>query len=238
MATIIPAILSATQEGVMQKLLHAKAFASEVQIDIVDGTFTHPSTWPYSTGHMLKTPDVPALPHMDSLRVELDLMVDDPEKTLGTWMKTGATRILFHLESTTHLTEIIQSMQKEYGYDKDFMTEALSIGVAVGQETPLELLEPYVPLIDYVQFMGIKRIGVQGQPFSQDVLRTISIFKKRHPHIPIQVDGGVTLQTAIPLLQIGVSRLVVGSALWQTPNPAETYAQFEELTLKHGLFRN
>lgn len=236
MAIIIPAILSSTSEEVMQKLLHAKNFATEVQIDVVDGRFTHPASWPYSTGDMLSTKDVPALPHMEALRVELDLMVDDPERTLGTWMKTGATRILFHAESTTHLRELLKSMKEEYGYDKDFMTESLSVGVAIGQETPLELLEPYVSLIDYVQFMGIKRIGIQGQPFSSDVLRTISLFKKKHPHVPVQVDGGVTLETAIPLLRLGVSRLVVGSALWNTPHPAETYKQFEELTQQYGLY--
>ncbi len=235
-AVIIPAILAQTEEEVAQKLLHAKEFAKEVQIDIVDGRFANPASWPFAGHDISKDGKISPLPHTDVLRLEIDLMVDDPEEMLATWMATGATRILFHAESTLNMNAILERMKREYGYEKGFMSEALSVGIAVSQATNLELIEPYLPHIDYVQFMGIKRIGVQGQPFSGDVLATIRRFKEAHPNMEVQVDGGITLEVAKQLLTLGVSRLVVGSALWGAGDPKERYEEFVSLTEQYGIY--
>lgn len=236
MAVIIPAILARTEEEVAQLLLHAKEFATEVQVDIVDGVFAKPASWPYAEGALVEGRSLSPLPHLESLRVELDLMVNDPEETLATWMNTGATRILFHQESTLHMRELLQRMRTEYGYDREFLSGALSVGIAIGEQTRLELLEPYVPEINYVQFMGIKRIGSQGQPFSSDVFAHIRRFRAMYPAIPVQVDGGITLAVAKQLLELGVSRLVVGSSLWNAEDPKKRYQEFCELTEHYGIY--
>jgi hypothetical protein len=103
-------------------------------------------------------------------------------------------------------------------------------------DTHLELLEPYLDSIDYVQFMGIKRIGVQGQPFSSDVLNKIKMFRSKHPQIPVQVDGGVSVETATLLLSLGVSRLVIGSRLWNSDNPEQVFTELTELGDHYGLY--
>lgn len=236
MATIIPAILESTSEGVAQKLLHALDFATDVQVDVVDGVFSHPATWPYHEGLMTQAGPLAPFTHADKISIELDLMVDDPERTLTTWMNLGARRIVLHLESTLNMKSILQTLAREYGHDKGFMTDSLAVGIAINIDTHLELLEPYIDSIDYVQFMGIKRIGVQGQSFAPEVLHKIEVFRAKHPEIPIQVDGGVTLESAPKLLALGVSRLVTGSAIWGSDNPAETYHALEELTQEHGLY--
>lgn len=236
MATIVPAILAASEEAVAQQLLHVKDFASEVQIDIVDGSFAKPASWPYSEQAVNNGTRLPELPHTDALRIELDLMIDDPELTLETWMATGATRLLFHIESTHTMRQILHRMKTEFGHDKDFMTGSLAVGIAMNQTTHLELIEPYLSEIDYVQFMGIQRIGVQGQPFSKEVFTLIERFRKKYPHMPVQVDGGVSITVAAELLSLGVSRLVVGSALWTADNPIERFKELESLTERYGIF--
>jgi ribulose-phosphate 3-epimerase len=102
--------------------------------------------------------------------------------------------------------------------------------------TDLALLEPYLPDVDYVQFMGIKNIGKQGQPFATEVLNKIAVFRKNHPDTPIQVDGGVNHQSAALLLAAGVSRLIVGSALWHAKNIQAEYEQLVALTEQHGIY--
>ena len=54
--------------------------------------------------------------------------------------------------------------------------------------------------------------------------------------MPIQVDGGVSLESAPVLLQAGVSRLVVGSALWRAPDFNKALQAFNELTQTHGFY--
>lgn len=236
MATIVPAILETTNEEVAQKLLRSKDFATEVQIDIVDGSFASPATWPYREGLMTPLGVLSPLAHSETLSIELDLMIDDPERSLHTWMSLGARRMLFHLESTTEMKTILLQLRRDYGHDKGFMSDALAVGIALQQETNLELLEPYLDAIDYVQFMGIKRIGVQGQPFAPEVLTKIHLFRSKHPDMMVQVDGGVTLETAPELLSLGVSRLIVGSGIWKAENPARAYGQYHALIEQFGLY--
>ncbi len=235
MVQIVPAILATTATDIAQKILISKDITTDVQIDIVDGSFASPATWPFSEGTLLSSVVLPPFPHSDDINIELDLMVDDPERSLSAWMSLGARRILFHLESTLHMKEILETLKRDYGYEKGFMTSSLSVGIAVNIETRMELLEPYLDSVDYVQFMGIKRIGVQGQPFAKEVLAKIDIFRKKHPDVPIQVDGAVSLETAPALLALGVQRLIVGSALFSSMNIAQTYTQFTALALQNGI---
>jgi ribulose-phosphate 3-epimerase len=166
----------------------------------------------------------------------MDMMVRDPEQVTGSWITAGATRILAHLESTTYLPRLITDLKLKYGHEKGFASQSLSFGLALNIDTSLDMLEPYLDDIDYVQFMGIKDIGKQGQPFATEVLNKIAVFRTKHEDIPIQVDGGVNLESAALLLNAGVSRLIVGSALWKASNLKIAYAQFEALTEKHGLY--
>ena len=84
--------------------------------------------------------------------------------------------------------------------------------------------------------MGIKHVGRQGEPFDQDVFMTIKRFRARHPNVPIQVDGGVSLHTAPKLLELGVSRLVVGSGIWKAPSVSGAIQELKEITLERGIY--
>lgn len=235
MAIIVPAILPTSRHDLDEKLARLVGIAQEVQIDIVDGVFASPPTWPYAEAHT-EFGDVGELPFLDDFHYEMDLMVKDPELLTGSWISAGATRILAHLESTTYLPRLITDLKVKYGHEKGFASDLLSFGLAVNIETSLELLEPYLAETDYVQFMGIKSIGKQGQPFATEVLNKIAVFHGKHPDMPIQVDGGVNLESASLLLGAGVSRLVVGSALWRAPDLRIAYQQFVDLIDSRGLY--
>ena len=84
--------------------------------------------------------------------------------------------------------------------------------------------------------MGIRNVGRQGEPFDTGVLRAIELFRKRHPNTPVQVDGGVSLVTAPKLLELGVSRLVIGSALWRAPDFNKALAELKEMTEEKGIY--
>jgi len=239
MSIIIPAILPTSRHDLEEKLARLVGIATDVQIDIVDGKFAEPATWPYASGReefAEASARGESLPYAESFAIEIDLMVRDPEQMTGSWITAGATRILAHLESTTYLPKLVTDLKVKYGHEKGFASESLSFGLALNIGTNLELIEPYIDDIDYVQFMGIKNIGKQGQSFATEVLNKIAVFRRTHEDMPIQIDGGVNLESAALLLNAGASRLIVGSALWKAPDLKSAYEEFVSLTENHGLY--
>lgn len=239
MQFIIPAILPQSAEDLQGRLSRLQGISSEVQIDVVDGRFVSPATWPYRTpekGEVPGVPDTDAFSHLGAFRFEIDLMVSNPEEVVGAWIRAGASRITIHAETTKALAKLVEDFDVKYGHDKNFAPDLLSFGLAININTPTALIEPYLEACDYVQFMGINTIGKQGQAFDRNVLAKIAAFHKRFPEMAIQVDGGVSLETAPELLSVGVSRLIVGSSLWNAENLKEEMKKFHELTEAHGLY--
>lgn len=239
MGIIVPAIIPTSRKDLEEKLSRLSGLCEEVQIDIVDGVFAGPATWPYvddraEPSRMLAGGGL--LPRAGEFRFEIDLMSGDPESVAGVWIGLGASRLTVHSESTRFIPRFLESTNSIYGHDGDFTPGLLLLGLSIGIETDLALIEPYLKKIDYVQFMGIRKIGHQGEPFDVRVLAKIAMFRKRYPTIEIQVDGGITLENAPKLLKAGVKRLVVGSALWKAPDLASRYREFDELTQRHGIY--
>lgn len=240
MSAIVPAILPTSHADLREKLcaLHTIG-ADHVQVDIVDGNFSTPPSWPYASkgerGSIAREIDR-ASEDLGDIHLEMDLMVSNPETEFSRWIEAGANRITVHAESTRLLPKILADFHTTYGYDKDFAPGLLAFGLAINIATDISLIEPFLDKCDYVQFMGISHIGRQGEPFDKKVLAKISAFRKKYPSIPMQVDGGVSLTTAPALLDAGVSRLIVGSALWKAPDLATAYNEFLELTTRYGVY--
>jgi len=239
MGIIVPAIIPTSRQDLEEKLARLSGLCEEVQIDIVDGIFAGPASWPYvedvsEPSRMLAEGEL--LSKTGEFRFEIDLMSADPESVAGTWIGLGASRVTIHSESTRFVPRFLQGTLEQYGHDTNFTPGLLSLGLSIGIETDIALIEPYLEKIDYVQFMGIRKIGHQGEPFDIRVLAKIAAFRKRYPTMETQVDGGVTLENAAKLLDAGVKRLVVGSALWKAPDLAARYREFDALTEQHGIY--
>ncbi|MFA6503180.1 MAG: hypothetical protein WCT45_02910 [Candidatus Paceibacterota bacterium] len=239
MSFAIPAILPSSREDLKGKL----AFFAEIpavdkiQIDVVDGKFAEPASWPYTAPaeihEMVARGEM--LPHPERVTYEIDMMSVDAEHTAGAWLALGAARLTFHAESVVDLPRLLASARKHYGPGADFATGLVSFGVALNFTSDLAFIEPCLGEVEYVQFMGIARIGRQGQPFDEGVFEKIRVFRARHPHIPIQVDGGVSLENAKKLIALGVTNVVVGSAIARAENPAVAFAEFEALQNPFGV---
>jgi len=239
MSIVVPAVLPSSKRELEEKLaLFASIPAvSRVQIDVVDGKFASPVSWPYTVPKELQTMVARGemLPHLDRLAYEIDLMCLDAEQVAGAWLALGATRLTFHAESAPDLARLLLSMRRQYGTGDGFASDLISFGLAINIASDLALIEPFLKEIEYVQFMGISRIGRQGQPFDRRVYEKIRLFHKRHPDVVLQVDGGVSLENARELAVLGVSNLVVGSALSRVARPSTVFAAFEALQSPYGV---
>ena len=99
--------------------------------------------------------------------------------------------------------------------------KVVELGLALNPDTSLDTILPYMEKIDFVQCMGIARIGYQGQPFDERVLTQINQLRVKYPNLPISVDGGVNIETAALLKQAGATRLVAGSAIFGASDVSE-----------------
>ncbi len=239
MSLVVPAVLPSSRADLEEKLVFFMRIPSarRVQIDVVDGRFATPASWPYSAPHelasMIKRGEM--LPYLDRFEYEIDLMCLDAERVASSWLAVGASRLTFHAESATNLPQLLASVRKKYGTGDDFTSGLLSFGLALNITSDLALIEGCIGAIEYVQFMGIARIGRQGQPFDRRVLEKVRVFHSRHPGIPLQVDGGVSLESAKELIALGVSNLIVGHDISQARDPAAEVGKFEALQTSYGV---
>ncbi len=219
---IIPAILPKNFREIEEKIELITGLSPLVQIDICDGKFVPSITWPYwkqdeNFESILR--EERGMPEWEQINYEFDLMIDNPTvDDARKWLSAGAERIVLHLESSKDLTPVL-----------DVLKGLVEIGIAIGQTANVEDLNKYVDKIQFVQIMGIRKAGFQGQKFEPNTVDKVREVKAAFPQLKVQVDGGVTLETA-PLLQhAGVDRLVVGSALFHPENIVDAYEDFKAI---------
>ncbi len=227
MIEVIPAILPVDLEDLRDRMAQINGLASLVQIDVCDGKFVPNKTWPYCKGGMDEFNKIieeeEGFPFWDSLDFEIDLMVRKPEEVMHDWIKAGAKRLVFHLESAPNILESIEKLRAEYGtaQDEPFHLEiGLSLDIRTPNEEAYEILnlidEEGHSIVDFVQFMGIDNVGFQHQEFNDQVLEKISDLRDYYPELPISVDGGVSFDNAADLISAGATRLISGSAILES----------------------
>ena len=186
-------------------------FCSSVQIDVVDGKFADNTTWPYSANANVYEAEEVIL----NREVEVDLMVLEPLNAAEHWLAIGAKRLVFHIESNFEIDEVL-SLKNVYQFE---------LGFSLNNETPLENLYPYLQNTDFVQFMGIAKIGVQGEPFDNRVIERLITLRTLYPDLPVSVDGAVGPENILELKKAGANRFAVGSSILESSDPKETYEQ-------------
>ncbi len=228
---IIPAILPKNYEDLKNKIALVRGVVPVVQIDICDGIFVPNKSWPFSTGgaddynfHRIMNEEE-GMPFWEDIDFELDLMVSDAVENFDVYTKLGGRRIIFHIEAVGDLKEFKNFLE---GIDM-YVREAMEIGVAINVKTPLEWIFPLVNDVDFVQCMGIDKVGFQSQEFDKKVLENIEILREKFSDLIISVDGGVNFETALALLGAGATRLVVGSAIFNTQDIVRTIEEFKNL---------
>jgi ribulose-phosphate 3-epimerase len=140
-------------------------------------------------------------------------MVHEPLQYLDTIAMLGAHRVVVHLGSTDDYEAIIEHA-RAHGY---------SIGFAATADIPQGDLEHFIPQIDFVQLMGIVRVGQQGQPFDTRTLTRARALREQYPDLDIAVDGAVNAHTIPQLYAAGVNRFAPGSAIATATDPAAAY---------------
>lgn len=217
MIEIIPAIIPKNFEDLKEKISLVKGMTKFIQIDVMDGVFVPEKSWPFndplwSSGIHLE------LPFCGECDFEFDLMVAKPEYNIQDLLDIGAKRIIIHAGSTNRLREIFDKLKGK-----------VEIGLAFGLNVNTDGYSEFIKEADFIQFMGIEKIGFQGEEFSQEVINKIIDFRAKYKNVIISVDGGVSLENARKLILAGANRLVSGSAVFESGDIKGTINKFKEI---------
>jgi ribulose-phosphate 3-epimerase len=211
---IIPVILAKSFADFKKKLGIIKKLRPRpkmIQIDVVDGKFAPFKTYnaPERVKKILK-----------GMNFEVDLMVVDPVRHAADWIKAGAKRILFHIESAKDPRTVIALAYKN----------KREVGLSLNPDhSSITRLLLYRKEIDAVLLLGV-RPGKSGQKFHRHVLKKIQAFHRRAPTLPIEVDGGVNLVHAEEMFKAGATRLAAASAIMNAKNPQDSYQQLLKIS--------
>src|SRR3972149_10113962 len=221
MIEIIPAIMPKDYEHLDEMMSLFVNVVPLVQLDIMDGKFVPARTWPYpkDTHFDAIVAEEEGMPSWENIDFEVELMIENPEFWVQKWVTAGASRIIVHVES-----------MKDFGVIRDAVPEGLiELGLAINTSTPLSALDQYLNRIDFVQCMGIAKIGFQGQPFDERVLDYVRALRAAHQNLQISIDGSVNFETARALVDAGATRLGSGSALLEADDFVGAIAKMKNL---------
>ena len=198
---ISPSILAADFARLGEEARAVEAAGADwLHVDVMDGHFVP---------NLTVGPDVvKALrPHV-SIPMDVHLMIEPVDPFLEAFRAAGADHITIHPEAGPHLNRSLKRI-RELG---------AKAGVAFNPSTPPEAIEWMLDDVDLVLVMSINP-GFGGQSFMPSQLAKIarlrSMIEASGRDIVLEVDGGVTPQTAALCLEAGATALVAGSAVFK-----------------------
>ncbi len=225
---IIPAILPLRYYDIRDGVEKVYGAVDTVQVDFVDGHFASNRTWWFNN----KNEDTLAaflsqeegLPHWEDMNYEFDLMIKDPLSQIDTFIALGPSKIIFHIESLDQ-----EKTLQYFASLPEIVRSTISFGIAINIDTDPAGIAPYAEYINTIQCMGIANIGYQGQAFDERAIEQVRKAKELFPDKIISVDGAVSLDNAELLINAGATALVVGSAVFSSPDIHGTIQSFKRL---------
>lgn len=203
---VVPAILANNLEDFKRFIKIAETFTDYVQLDFMDGLFVPSKSI---------TPDE-LRDFRTTLRTEAHLMVKQPEDYLETLKEFGTEKVLFHFEAVSSSLDTLNTIK-----DKGF-----TAGLAINPETSLAEVEELTAQVDSVLFLTVNP-GFYGSPFMPEVLDKVKELKKSKPHLSVGVDGGIKLDNIKMVKDAGADFVCVGSAIFVSSNPAQSFLDFQ-----------
>lgn len=197
---IAPSLLASDFGSLAQSARQAEEAGAEfLHFDVMDGQFVPNIT--------MGPAAVKALRPVSRAFFDVHLMIVQPDRFIPDFAQAGADGLTVQAEACLHLQRTL-ALIREHG---------VKAGVALNPATPIDHLEYVLDDLDLILVMTVNP-GFGGQKFLPAMIPKIArvremIATAAHP-IHLEVDGGISAQTARAVTEAGANVLVAGTAIY------------------------
>ena len=212
MIKVAPSILSADFARLREELEDIRAGGADyVHFDVMDGIFVPNISFGIPVLHSLR--------RSSDAFMDVHLMIDRPLRYVKAFCEAGADLVNVHLEADT-VENNLRALEEIRALGK-------KTGVTLKPKTPASALEPFLSCVDLILVMTVEP-GFGGQKFMADQLGKIreirAMIEKTNPACELEVDGGISAETAPLAIEAGAKVLVAGSAVFGKADRAAAIA--------------
>lgn len=200
MAKIAPSFLSADFGNLEAAIRRVEAGGADlIHLDVMDGHFVPNLTF----GPLV----VEAIRRRTVLPLDVHLMISEPARYLGDFLKAGADILTFHYEIGEDPSALIDRIREG----------GRIAGISIKPATPPAVLVPFLPRIGLALVMSVEP-GFGGQAFQPSCIpkirRLSDEIRRLGSQTEIEVDGGIGLANIREVARAGADILVAGSSVF------------------------
>lgn len=201
---ITPSILNADFSRLNEEIDSIAQVSDLLHLDVMDDVFVPNFTFDYEAASKIISES--------SLPVDAHLMVADVDQIAVQYAEIGCASVTIHAEATKNIPATL----------KNIRAAGSRSSLGIKPDTPIEDYAGFVDLLDMFLIMTVEP-GFGGQKFMENIMDKVRKTRKIIGDRPIwlQVDGGISLDTIEMALDAGADTFVVGSAVFNAPDPAQ-----------------
>jgi ribulose-phosphate 3-epimerase len=201
---ITPSILNADFSRLNEEIDSIAEVSDLLHLDVMDNVFVPNFTFDFEAASKII--------NESSLAVDAHLMVADVDLIAVQYAELGCASVTIHAEATQNIPQTLKNIRAAGSRS--------SLGIK-----PNTQIEQYADCIDLVDMFLIMTVepGFGGQKFMENMMDKVRKTRTMIGDRPIwlQVDGGISMQTIEMALEAGADTFVVGSAVFNAPDPAQ-----------------
>ncbi len=201
---ITPSILNADFSRLNEEIDSIAQVSDLLHLDVMDNVFVPNFTFDFEAASKIIKES--------SLAVDAHLMVANVDLIAVQYAELGCASVTIHAEATENIPQTL----------KNIRTAGARASLGIKPNTPIEQYSELIDLVDMFLIMTVEP-GFGGQKFMEEMMSKVRKTRTLIGDRPIwlQVDGGISMQTIEMALEAGADTFVVGSAVFNAPDPAQ-----------------
>ena len=209
---ITPSILNADFSRLDEEISRISAVSDLLHLDVMDNVFVPNFTFDFEqAASIIGSSPIP---------VDAHLMIADVDRLAPAYAHAGSASVTIHAEASSSISQTLRAIK----------SEGARAGLALKPGSAISDYEGYADDVDMFLIMTVEP-GFGGQKFMSAMMEKVKQARKIIGDRPIwlQVDGGISLETIEIAREAGADTFVAGSAVFNSPDPAEMIMQLRAL---------
>lgn len=209
---ITPSILNADFSRLDEEISRIAAVSDLLHLDVMDNVFVPNFTFDFE--------QAAAIIASSPIPVDSHLMISDVDRLAPAYAHAGSASVTIHAEASSAISATLRAIK----------AEGSRAGLALKPGSSIADYADYVDDVDMFLIMTVEP-GFGGQKFMNAMMEKVSQTKTIIGDRPIwlQVDGGISMETIEVAREAGADTFVAGSAVFNSPDPAEMIMQLRAL---------